>query len=64
MFIYDFSIFLTSTAFVDTSARYGIPLSEVCRIFIKLSFRVTLYCFVLFLSNPKDWYVISPQVSM
>ena len=21
-------------------------------------------CFVLFLSNPKDWYVISPQVSM
>ena len=26
MFIYDLSIFLTSTAFVDTNAKYGIPL--------------------------------------
>ena len=28
MFIYDLSIFLTSTAFVDTNAKYGIPLSR------------------------------------
>ncbi len=26
MFIYDLSIFLTSTAYVDTNAKYGIPL--------------------------------------
>ena len=26
MFIYDLSIFLTSTAFVDTKAKYGIPI--------------------------------------
>ena len=28
MFIYDLAIFLTSTAFVDTKAKYGIPLSR------------------------------------
>jgi len=28
LFIYDLSIFLTSTAFVDTKAKYGIPLSK------------------------------------
>ena len=28
LFIYDLSIFLTSTAFVDTNAKYGIPLSR------------------------------------
>ena len=28
MFIYNSSIFLTSTAFVDTNAKYGIPLSR------------------------------------
>ena len=28
MFIYDLSIFLTSTAFVYTNARYGIPVSR------------------------------------
>ena len=28
MFIYDLSIFLTSTAFVTTNAKYGIPLSR------------------------------------
>ena len=28
MFIYDLAIFLTSTAFVDTNAKYGIPLSR------------------------------------
>ncbi len=28
MFIYDLSIFLTSTAFVGTNAKYGIPLSR------------------------------------
>jgi|GEM_PF-3043627 len=28
MFIYDLSIFLTSTAFVPTNAKYGIPLSR------------------------------------
>jgi len=28
MFIYGLSIFLTSTAFVDTNAKYGIPLSR------------------------------------
>ena len=28
MFIYDLSIFLTSTAFVSTNAKYGIPLSR------------------------------------
>ena len=28
MFIYDLAIFLTSTAFVDTKAKYGIPLSK------------------------------------
>ena len=44
MLIYDLSIFLTSTAFVDTNARYGIHPKEACRIFIKLSFRVPLYC--------------------
>ena len=56
MFIYDFSIFLTSTAFADTSARYGIPPKEVCRIFIKLSFSVTRYCedFFLFQRIKRD----------
>jgi hypothetical protein len=28
MFIYDLSFFLTSTAFVDANAKYGIPLSR------------------------------------
>ena len=28
LFAYDLSIFLTSTAFVDTNAKYGIPLSR------------------------------------
>ncbi len=28
MFIYDLSIFLTSTAFVATNTKYGIPLSR------------------------------------
>ena len=28
MFIYDLSFFLTSTAFVPTNAKYGIPLSR------------------------------------
>jgi len=28
LFIYDLSILLTSTAFVDTKAKYGIPLSR------------------------------------
>jgi len=28
MFIYALSIFLASTAFVDTNAKYGIPLSR------------------------------------
>ena len=28
MFIYDLAIFLTSTAFVDTKAKHGIPLSR------------------------------------
>jgi len=28
LFIYDLSFFLTSTAFVDTNAKYGIPLSR------------------------------------
>ena len=28
MFIYDLAVFLTSTAFVDTKAKYGIPLSR------------------------------------
>ena len=28
MFIYALSIFLTSTAFVDKNAKYGIPLSR------------------------------------
>ena len=28
MFIYDLAIFLTSTAFMDTKAKYGIPLSR------------------------------------
>ena len=28
MFIYDLSIFLASTAFVGTNAKYGIPLSR------------------------------------
>ena len=28
MFAYNLSIFLTSTAFVDTKAKYGIPLSR------------------------------------
>ena len=28
LFIYDLSIFLTNTAFVDTNAKYGIPLSR------------------------------------
>jgi len=28
MFIYNLSFFLTSTAFVDTNAKYGIPLSR------------------------------------
>jgi len=28
LFIYDLSIFLTSTAFVFTNAKYGIPLSR------------------------------------
>ena len=28
MFIYSLSILLTSTAFVDTNAKYGIPLSR------------------------------------
>ena len=28
MFIYDLTIFLTSTAFVSTNAKYGIPLSR------------------------------------
>ena len=42
MFIYDLSIFLTSTAFVATNAKYGVPLSRYT-VFLKLSFRVTLY---------------------
>ncbi len=34
MFIYDLSIFLTSTAFVDTNAKYGIPLPRYA-VFLK-----------------------------
>ena len=34
MFTYDLSIFLTSTAFVDTKAKYGIPFSRYA-VFLK-----------------------------
>ncbi len=34
MFIYDLSIFPTSTAFVDTNAKYGISLSRYA-VFLK-----------------------------
>ena len=34
MFIYDLSIFLTSTAFVSTNAKYDIPLSRYA-VFLK-----------------------------
>ena len=34
MFIYELSIFLTSTAFVSTNAKYGIPLSRYA-VFLK-----------------------------
>ena len=33
LFIYDLSIFLTSTAFVDTNAKDGIPFFKICRVF-------------------------------
>ena len=42
LFTYALSIFLTSTAFVDTNAKIRHASLEICRIFIKLSFRVTL----------------------
>ena len=54
LFTYDLSIFLTSTAFVDTNAKYGTPF-EIYRILAKLSFRATLYstprCFSLSVSK-------------
>ena len=34
LFAYDLSIFLTSTAFVDTNAKYGTPLSRYA-VFLK-----------------------------
>ena len=42
MFIYDLSIFLTSTAFVVTNAKTRHTSFEIYRILKKLSFRVTL----------------------
>ena len=40
MFTYDLSIFLTSTAFVDTNTKIRYASFEIYRIFEKLSFRV------------------------
>ena len=40
MFIYDLSILLTSTAFVDTNAKQGIPFQDM-PYFQKLSLRAT-----------------------
>ena len=40
MFTYDFSIFLTSTAFLDTNTKIRYASFEIYRIFEKLSFRV------------------------
>ena len=42
MFIYALSIFLASTAFMSTNAKIRHISFEICRIFVKLSFRVTL----------------------
>ncbi len=44
MFIYDLSFFLTSTAFVDTNAKYGIPLLRYTVFLKKMSFRVMHKC--------------------
>ena len=44
MFIYASSIFLTSTAFVDTKAKYGIPLSRYT-VFLKTVLKSIALCF-------------------
>ena len=51
LFAYDLSIFLTSTAFVDTNAKARHTSFEICRAFEKLSFRVTLYRDALFVTD-------------
>ena len=40
MFIYNLSIFLTSTAFVSTNTKIRHTCFEIYRILVKLSFRV------------------------
>ena len=48
MFIYALSIFLTSTAFVDTNAKIRHTSFEIYRIFPKLSFGAMPYCPIFF----------------
>ena len=51
MFIYGLSIFLTSTAFVSTNAKYGIPLSRYAvflKTVLKSTHLLTQSIFILF----------------
>ena len=48
MFTYELSIFLTSTAFVSTNAKYGIPLSRYTVFFENCPLGYNPILFVLF----------------
>ena len=53
MFIYDLAIFLTSTAFVDTKAKYGIPLSRYTVFLQNCPLERRSKELVLFFANPQ-----------
>ena len=57
MFTYNLSIFLTSTAFVDTNAKIRHTFFKICRIFEKLSFRVQPYTIGLFFSASHQEHI-------
>ena len=55
LFTYDLSIFLTSTAFMDKNAKYGIPLSRYT-VFLKTVFDNVMNS--SFKDDVKKWALI------
>jgi len=53
MFIYDLSFFLTSTAFVPTNAKYGIPISRYSVFFENCPLGDAHIAFKIFIFNVK-----------